>query len=59
MGEIIIKSRVKDFAKIDNQEFSVSGDFSDALAKKVEEIIRESCIRARENSRRTVMARDL
>jgi len=59
MGEIIIKSKIKDFARLDNQVFSVSSDFPDALSKKVEALIHEACLRAKENGRRTVMARDL
>ena len=56
---IIIKSKVKDYAKIDDKPLNVSMDFADALSKKVELIIKDACRRAKENGRNTVMVKDL
>ena len=52
---IVVKAKVKEIAK----DFNVSGDFAEALNKKVESWIREACSRAEANGRRTVMAKDL
>ncbi len=40
-------------------EFSVAGDFYEALDKKVEELIKKATERAKANNRKTVMAKDL
>ena len=59
MPEIIVKSRIKDFAEIDSKPLSVSSDFAEALSKKTIQQIKDACRRARENGRNTVMGRDL
>jgi len=59
MPNIIVRSRIKDFAELDGKPLSVSEEFEEALSKKVIQIIKEACKRARENGRNTVMARDL
>jgi len=56
---IIVKSQVKELAKIDNKPLSVSEDFYKALEDKVKNSVEEACKRAKLNSRNTVMARDL
>jgi len=52
---VIVKAKIKEIAG----ECSVSSDFPDALDRKVTEIIKDACRRAKDNSRRTVMAKDL
>lgn len=56
---VIVKSQVKDLAKIDNKPLSVSEEFYNALEEKNKQMIQEACKRAKQNSRNTVMARDL
>jgi len=56
---IVIKSKIKDFAKIDDKPLNVSMDFSDALNEQVTALIKKACVRARENGRNTVMVKDL
>ena len=56
---VIVKSQVKELAKIDSKALSVSEDFYAALEEKTKKSIEESCKRAKLNSRNTVMARDL
>ncbi len=57
---IVVRVQVKDILKdsglgVDN----ISGDYLNRLDEKVKEMIIESAKRAKENSRRTVMGRDL
>ncbi|MBT4824300.1 DUF1931 domain-containing protein [Candidatus Woesearchaeota archaeon] len=52
---VIVRSKIKEYAK----DFNVSGDFADALNKKVEHLIKDACTRAEANARKTVMAKDL
>lgn len=52
---IIVKVKIKEYAG----NLNVSGDFADALDKKVEHMIKEACSRAEANGRKTVMAKDL
>ena len=55
----IVKSQVKELAKIDGRQLSVSEEFYTALEEKTKKSIEEACKRAKLNSRNTVMARDL
>jgi len=59
VGDIIVRSKIKDYAEVDGVKFQVASDFADALAKKVEILIKEACERAKANNRKTVMAKDL
>ncbi|MCD4666868.1 DUF1931 domain-containing protein [archaeon] len=52
---LVVRSKLKDYAK----GMNVSGDFADALSKKVEMLIKDACERAKANGRRTVQARDI
>jgi histone H3/H4 len=52
---IVVKSQIKEITK----GFNVAGDFAPALDKKVMQLISEACERAKANTRRTVMAKDL
>ena len=56
---VIVKSQVKEHAKLDGKSLSVSEEFYRALEEKVRKSIEEACKRAKLNSRNTVMARDL
>jgi len=56
---VIVKSQVKELAKLDGKELNVSEEYYKALEEKTKKVIEESCKRAKLNSRNTVMARDL
>jgi len=56
---IVIRSKIKHYAVIDGKSLSVSSEFLDELDSKVKELIRLASRRAKENSRNTLMARDL
>jgi len=56
---LVVKSKIKDYAKIDDKPLNVSMDFGDALSKRVEQIIKDACKRAKSNGRNTVMVKDL
>lgn len=56
---IIVKSQVKEHAKIDNKPLSVAEEFYKALEDRNRQLIAEACKRAKLNQRNTVMARDL
>jgi len=59
MPLIVVKSQVKDLAVIEEKHFNVSEDFYKRLEEKVKQLIQEACQRAKENSRSTVMGRDV
>lgn len=52
---LVVKAKIKEVAG----DFNVAGDLADALNKKVEQLIKDACDRAKANNRRTVMAKDL
>ncbi|MEM4246714.1 MAG: DUF1931 domain-containing protein [Candidatus Woesearchaeota archaeon] len=52
---IVVKAKIKEIAGA----FNVSADFADALAKKVEQMVRDAIERAKANNRRTVMPKDI
>ena len=56
---LVVRSQVKNYAKVDNKPLSIAEDFYDALNKKVEKLIEEACIRAKSNNRSTLMGRDV
>ena len=56
---IIVKSQVKELAKIDGKSLSVAEEFYKALEEKNQQLVAEACKRAKLNSRNTIMARDL
>jgi len=60
MGKsVIIRSNIKGYAKINEKPLNVSTDFYERLNARVISIIQEACRRAKENSRNTVMGKDL
>ena len=56
---LVVASRVKELAKHEERQLNVASDLSDALTKKVEQIIADACKRAIQNGRTTVMPKDL
>ena len=56
---IIVKSQVKEHAKLDGKELSVAEEFYAALEEKNRQLVQDACKRAKLNSRNTIMARDL
>ena len=56
---VIVRSQVKELAKIENKPLSVAEEFYKTLEEKNKELIAQACKRAKLNSRNTIMARDL
>lgn len=56
---IVVRSKIDEFATVEDKKLNISSDFHDALNKRVEKIVRRACLRARQNNRSTVMARDI
>ena len=56
---LVVRSQVKNYAKVEDKSLNISNDFYEALNKKVEKIIEEACIRAIANNRTTLMGRDI
>ena len=56
---IIVKSQVKEHARIDSKPLSVAEEFYKALEEKNRQLVQDACKRAKLNSRNTLMARDL
>ncbi|HLC60833.1 MAG TPA: DUF1931 domain-containing protein [Candidatus Nanoarchaeia archaeon] len=56
---IIVKSQVKELAKIDGKSLSVAEEFYKALEDKNHQLVADACKRAKLNNRNTIMARDL
>ena len=52
---LVVRSKIKDVA----EGYNVSGDFAETLSAKVEQLIKDACLRAEGNNRKTVMAKDL
>ncbi|MCX8147320.1 MAG: DUF1931 domain-containing protein [Candidatus Woesearchaeota archaeon] len=52
---LVVKAKIKEVAKGCN----VSGDFAEALDKKLRQLVADACARAEANGRKTVMAKDL
>ena len=50
---IIVKSQVKELAKIDGKSLSVAEEFYKALEEKNQQLVAEACKRAKLNSRNT------
>ena len=55
MASLIVRSKIKGVVK--NMRFS--GDFFDALDKKVAEVVKEAAGRAKKNGRATIRPHDL
>ncbi len=60
MGELlVVRSKIKEYAKVGKDTLNVSGDFAEALSKEVEELVKKAATRANENGRSTLKPRDL
>ena len=56
---LVVRSQAKDLAKINEKQLNCSSDFYEELNKKVKDIIKKACERAKANGRATVMGRDI
>ena len=56
---LVVRSQVKNYAKVDNKQLNVAEDFYEALNKKVDSLIEEASKRAKLNNRNTLMGRDV
>ena len=56
---LIVRSQIKNYAKVGEKRLSISSDFYEALEKKVAKLVEEACIMSIENKRNTLMARDV
>ena len=52
---LVVRSKLKEYIK----DMNVSGDFSEALSKKCEQLIKDAIEREKANGRRTVQSRDI
>ena len=55
---IVVRTQIKEIVKEEGIN-NISEDFFDRLDKKVADVIRKSCARAKENTRKTVMGKDV
>ena len=56
---LVVRSQIKNYAKVDDKALNIAEDFYEALNKKVEKLIQESSKRAKSNNRSTLMGRDV
>ena len=56
---LVVRTQIKELANIDEKQLNVSSDFYKELNKKVEDIIKKACKRAKDNGRTTVMGKDV
>ena len=56
---LVVKAKIKEYAKADGKQLNVAGDFADALSAEVEKMIKKAIARADGNGRKTVMAKDV
>ena len=56
---LVVRSQVKNYAKVDGKPLNVAEDFYESLNKKVEKLIEEASKRAKLNNRNTLMGRDV
>jgi histone H3/H4 len=56
---LIVRTQLKEIVKEISGINNISEDFLDRLEKKVITVIKESCQRAKENGRRTLMGKDV
>ncbi len=58
MVNLAVRTSVKELLDEEGVK-SMSKDFMDSLDEKIKEVVKDACKRAKANSRRTVMARDI
>ena len=56
---LVVKTQIKEIVKEISGINNISEDFLDRLEQKVTALIEESCRRAKENGRRTLMGKDV
>ena len=56
---LIVRTQIKEIVKEVSGINNISEDFLERLEKKVTALIEESCQRAKENGRKTLMAKDV
>ncbi len=56
---LVVRSQIKNYAKVDGKALNVAEDFYEAINKKVEKLIEEASRRAKLNNRNTLMGRDV
>lgn len=56
---LVVRSQVKNYAKVEGKTSNITEDFYEELNKKIEKLIEESCRRAKANNRTTLMGRDV
>ena len=56
---LVVESKIKEIAKIDEKSLQVGTDFTQELSKEVEKIVKKACNRAKANHRNTLKARDI
>ena len=56
---LVVRSQIKNYAKVNGKALSIANGFYEALNKKVQQLIEEACIRAKSNNRNTLMGRDI
>lgn len=56
---LIVKAQIKESVKASGYDLDVSADFAEKLNQKALELLREACRRAKDNGRKTIMAKDL
>ena len=55
---LVVRSQVKNYAKVDDKTLNITEDFYEELNKKVVRLIEEASKRAKANNRTTLMGRD-
>jgi|TARA_B100002003_G_C14095157_1_gene526764 histone H3/H4 len=55
---IIVKAKIKEYAKVNEKPLNISGEVAEKLNSKIIKMIHEAAIRAKENGRNTLMAKD-
>ena len=56
---LVVRSQVKNYAKVDDKPLNIAEDFYEELNKKVVKLIEEASKRAKSNNRTTLMGRDV
>lgn len=56
---LVVRSKIKEYAKVGGKQMNISSDLADALSEKVKGMIEKAAWRSNENKRSTVQAKDL
>ena len=59
MPEVVVRSRIKDYAVLGEKKLEVAAEVFPALCQIVQGRIKKAAERAKANGRNTIMARDL